>query len=50
MHHAIGALAIVGLIAFAFGERTARMAVAGVLITIALAFAYVMFRIVSGTI
>lgn len=50
MHHAIGALAIVGLIAFAFGERAARTCVGAVLITGALAFLYVMFRIVSGTI
>lgn len=50
MHHAIGVLTIVGLIAFAFGERTARACVGAVLIVGALALVYVMVRIVSGTI
>lgn len=50
MHTAIGGLALLGLIAFAFGERVARIIVAGGLILAALGFAYVMFRIVSGTI
>lgn len=50
MHHAIGAGLLIGLIAFAFGERTARSVVAGALIIIGLAFAYIMFRIVTGTI
>lgn len=50
MYHAIAAVAIVGLIAFTFGERTARIVVGGALILAALAFAYVVFRIVTGTI
>lgn len=50
MHHAIGLGLLVAAIAFAFGERTARVCVAGALICGALTFAYVMFRIVSGTI
>lgn len=50
MFHALGAAAIIGLIAFAFGKRTAQAVVGVVLILCALAFAYVMFRIVTGTI
>lgn len=50
MHHALGVGLLIALIAFAFGERTARGVVGGALILAALAFAYVMFRIVSGTI
>lgn len=50
MHHAIGAAAIAAFIMFAFGEKAARAIVGTVLAGAALAFAYVMFRIVSGTI
>lgn len=50
MHHAIGTLAIIALVAFVFGERFARYCVGAVLITMGLAFAYVMFRIITGTI
>lgn len=50
MHHAIGIVAIIALIGWVFGERTAKACVGAVLITIGLAFAYVMFRIISGTI
>lgn len=50
MHHAVGVLALVAAIAFAFGERTARVCVGGALIIGALAFLYVMLRIVEGTI
>lgn len=50
MHHAIGVFGLIAAIAFAFGERTARTVVAGVLVTGALAFLYIAFRIVSGTI
>lgn len=50
MHGAIGVGLLIGMIAFAFGERTARSVVGGALIIMGLAFAYVMFRIVSGTI
>lgn len=50
MHTAIGGLAILGLIAFAFGERVARIIVGAGLIIAALGFAYIMYRVVSGTI
>lgn len=50
MHHTIGALAIIGAIAFAFGERTARACVAAALLLATAALLYVMIRIVSGTI
>lgn len=50
MHTAIGAVALVGLIAFAFGERTARACVGVVLLAGAAFFLYVMWRIVEGTI
>lgn len=53
-HHghsgALGIFAIVAAIAFAFGERTARTVVGGALIIGLACFAYVMFRIVMGTI
>lgn len=50
MHILLGLVALIGLVAFAFGENTARTLVGTVLLTGALAFAYVMFRVVSGTI
>jgi hypothetical protein len=50
MHHAVGFGLAVALIAFAFGERSARAVVGSVLTVMALAFAYVMIRIISGTI
>lgn len=50
MHHALGVLALLGLVAFAFGERAARTLVQIVLIAGALGFAYIMWRIVEGTI
>jgi hypothetical protein len=50
MHGAFGAVAIVGLIAFAFGRRTAQFCVGAMLILAALAFVYVMARVVEGTI
>lgn len=51
-HHsgAFGVFAIVAAIAFAFGARMARIVVGGSLIAIAVFFAYVMFRVVMGTI
>ena len=50
MHHAIGVFAIVAAIAFAFGERTARVVV-GAALLLALAFLlYVIVRIEMGTI
>lgn len=50
MHHAIGLGLLIALIAFAFGERTAQVVVGTVLVIAGSAFAYVMFRIVMGTI
>lgn len=50
MHHTIGLAALVYAIAFAFGERTARVVVGSALILATLAFVYVMYRIVGGTI
>lgn len=50
MHHAIGLGLLVSAIAFAFGQRTAQACVGAVLILGALAFAYIMFRIITGTI
>lgn len=49
-HHSLGAFAIVAAIAFAFGMRTAQIIVGGVLVAGVLFFAYVMFRVVMGTI
>jgi len=48
--HGLEALGIITAIAFAFGERTARVIVGSVLIIGALAFAYVIFRIATGTV
>lgn len=50
MHHAIGGLAIIALIAFAFGERAARVCVGAVLILGALFFLYIAVLIVTGAI
>lgn len=50
MHHAIGGLAIIALIAFAFGERTARVVVGVGLLTGLAAFMYVAVLIVTGAI
>lgn len=53
-HHghsgAVGIFAVIAAIAFAFGERTARIVVGSALIIGLACFAYVMFRIVMGTI
>lgn len=53
-HHghgaAIGIFALVAAIVYAFGHTTARVIVGSVLIAGALFFAYVMFRVVMGTI
>lgn len=53
-HHghggAFGIFALVAAIAFAFGVQTARIIVAFVLIVGLTFFAYVMFRVVMGTI
>ena len=50
MHHAIGALAIIGLVGFAFGERVARVCVGTGLVAGVLLFLYIMVRIAAGTI
>jgi hypothetical protein len=50
MHQAIGLGLLIYLIAFAFGERAARTVVGIALVIGALAFAYVMLRLVEGTI
>lgn len=50
MHHALGVFGLVAAIAFAFGERTARVCVGAALIFGALAVLYVIFRIIEGTI
>jgi hypothetical protein len=50
MHHALGALAIIALVAWVFGERFARYCVGVALISVAAAFAYIMYRIAMGTI
>lgn len=48
MHHAIGAIAIVGLIAYAFGPRAAVFAVRLVLIAGAAFAAFVAYHIFMG--
>lgn len=50
MHHAFGIGLAVYLVSYAFGQTTARVVVGTVLIAGVLAFAYVSFRIVTGTI
>lgn len=50
MHNALGAIAIVGLIAFAFGERVARIVVGAGLVAAALAALYIGYLVVSGSI
>lgn len=46
----IGFGVLICLIWFAFGAKTARAIVGGVLIIIAVAFSYIMYRIANGTI
>ena len=48
--HSIGLFALVAAIAFAFGIRTARIVVGSALLIVTAFFAYVMFRVVMGTI
>lgn len=50
MHEVIGLGLLITAIAFAFGQRTAQYVVGAVLITGALGFAYIMYRVISGTI
>lgn len=50
MHHAIGVGLLVYCIAFAFGKRTAQACVGVALVIGALAFLYVSYRVVMGTI
>jgi hypothetical protein len=49
-HSGIGLFMLVAAIAFAFGVRTARIIVGGALLIVTAFFAYVMFRVVMGTI
>jgi hypothetical protein len=48
--HALGVFAIVAAIAFAFGERTARIVVGSALLIAAAFFGYVLLRVAMGTI
>lgn len=50
MHFLIGLGILAVAIWFAFGEKAARAIVGAVLLIGAMAFAYIMFRIVNGTI
>jgi len=50
MHHAIGVGLLIYCISYAFGRRTAQICVGSVLVILALAFLYVMLRIIEGTI
>jgi hypothetical protein len=50
MEFLIGLGILAGAIWFAFGARAARAVVGAVLVIGAMAFAYIMYRIVSGTI
>lgn len=52
-HHrygGVGLFMLVAAITFAFGVRTARIVVGGALLIVTAFFAYVMFRVVMGTI
>lgn len=49
MHHAVGAALLLYCIAYAFGKPAARVIVGSVLVTGALAFTYVAFCIVTGS-
>jgi len=48
--HALYPLVLIGLIAFAFGERVARVVTAAGLVAAALFFLYVLLRIAAGSI
>lgn len=50
MHGSLAIVAICAAIAFAFGGNAARVVVGAGLIACALAFAYIAFRVVMGTI
>lgn len=50
MHHAIGIGLLIYVIVIVFGKPTARLILGAMLLFIVLAFVYVMFRIVTGTI
>lgn len=50
MHHGLGLFAAAALLVFVFGAKAARIIIGGGLAVAALAFAYVMFRIVTGTV
>lgn len=50
MHHVLAPVVLVGLIAFAFGERTAQRVVAVGLLAAGAFFLYIIYRVVTGTI
>ncbi len=50
MHHTLGIFGLIAAIAFAFGERVARICVASGLLIGAAGFLYIMFRIITETI
>ena len=50
MHHAVGVFALVAAIAFAFGERTARVVVGIALVVMLVAALYIAVRVVEGSI
>jgi len=50
MHHGLGLVVLVGLVAFAFGERTAQRVVAAGLLVATTFLLYVIIRVVTGTI
>lgn len=48
MTHGIDLLVVIGMIAFVFGERAAKVCVAIILLVPALFFVYVAYRTLSG--
>lgn len=50
MHHAIGVGLLIALIAFAFGERTARVLVGAALVIMTLVSVYIAVLVVTGSI
>lgn len=50
MHHGLGFFAAAAIITFVFGAPAARVIIGGTMLVLFLAFVYVMFRIVTGTI
>lgn len=50
MHHAVGLGLLAFLLVFVFGKTAARIIIGAGMVIAALAFLYVMFRIVTGTV